>query len=80
ITVMANISLDVKDAYTLTDGHLDIPFEVKENSKMGKKRLISLQVDREYMPGNNYYLIHSSGETSLVFTGKVVRTDMFDDR
>ncbi|MCA0171527.1 type I pullulanase [Bacillus sp. RAR_GA_16] len=80
ITIMANISLDVKDAYTLTDGHLDIPIEVKENSKMGKKRLISLHVDHEYVPGNNYYLIHSTGETSLVYTGKVVRTDLFDER
>ncbi|MDP4550983.1 type I pullulanase [Alkalihalobacillus macyae] len=80
ITVMADISLDVHDAYTLTDGHLDLPVEVKENSKMGKKRLITLYVSDEYVPGNDYFLIHSSGESSLVFTGKVVRTEAFDDR
>ncbi|MGG1687399.1 type I pullulanase [Pseudalkalibacillus sp. NRS-1564] len=80
ITVMADVSLDVQDAYTLTDGHIDLSIEVKETSKMGKKRLVSLHVDHEYSPGNNYFLVHSSGETSLVFTGKVVRTDLFDER
>ncbi|WP_347549229.1 type I pullulanase [Pseudalkalibacillus hwajinpoensis] len=80
ITVMADISLDVQDAYSLTDGHLDLPIEIKANSKLGKNRLVSLQVSSEYVPGNDYYLLHSSGESSLVFTGKVVRTDAFDER
>ncbi|MGB8001948.1 MAG: type I pullulanase [Anaerobacillus sp.] len=80
ITVMADISLNVHDAYTLTDGHLDIPFDVKDNSKMGKKRIVSFDVKDEYIPGNDYFLIHSNGESSLVYTGKVVRTELFDER
>ncbi|WP_377888115.1 type I pullulanase [Alkalihalobacillus sp. R86527] len=80
ITVMVEEGINNHQAFTLTDGHLDINLEINGDFKLGKKRVVSLLTDVDYIPGTEYYLRHSSGEESLVLTGKVVRTKGFDER